>query len=128
MKVFKACLILLLIVCGFSVFAQAQKMWYVDMPENAVWSSDKKSMVIGREAYPVYNAYDPIAPRGGLRIIDFAGVLDYYMWYHKMPNGEFAVSWIDLDLNIYYLDPVTNKYTSPKGMVFKGFSSSTKGE
>jgi hypothetical protein len=119
MKVFKGCLVLLLIVCGHNVFAQTQKTWYADMLEKAVWSDDKKTMVIGKETYPVYNAFDPIAPKGGLRVIDFAGVLDYYMWYHKK---------LDLDLNIYYLDPATNKYTSPKGVTFKEFSSSTNGE
>jgi hypothetical protein len=97
------------------------------MPEKAVWPDDKKTMVIGKEIYPVYNAFDPIAPKGGLRVIDFARVLDYYMWYHKKLDDEFTVSWIDLDLNIYYLDPAMNKYTSPKGVVFKGFSSSLPG-
>jgi hypothetical protein len=128
MRISKGGIVLLLIVCGLNAFAQAHKAWYADMSEKAVWSDDKKSMVIGKEIYPVYNAYDPIAPKGGLRVVDFAGVLDYYMWFHKMPNGEFKVSWIDLDLNIYYMDPATNKYTSPKGVVFEGFSSGTKRE
>jgi hypothetical protein len=75
MKVIKGCLELVLIVCGFNAFAQTQKAWYLDMPEKAVWANDKKSMVIGKETYPVYNAYDPIAPKGGLRLLILSGYL-----------------------------------------------------
>ncbi|MDR1727833.1 MAG: hypothetical protein LBT74_07905 [Acidobacteriota bacterium] len=76
---------------------------YAAMPRKAVLSEDGKSMRIGDRTYQVYNAFDPIAPQGGLRVIDFAGTLDYYLWYYRIPGTRFLnVARIDMDMNIHY--------------------------
>jgi hypothetical protein len=59
--------------------------------------------------------FDPIAPKGGERVIDPAGTLDYYMWIHKKLDGKFTVSRIDMELNVYYYNETTGNYTTPKG-------------
>jgi hypothetical protein len=110
-----------LILSFGAVTAQEQpkpgEKWYVTMPSKAVPSADGSSMTIGNKTYRVDNAFDPIAPKGGERIIDSAGVLPYYMWVHRIPGSTFTVSRIDEDGNIYYLDGETGKYTSPDGLV-----------
>ncbi|MDR3047345.1 MAG: hypothetical protein LBU51_07010 [Bacteroidales bacterium] len=90
-----------------------------EFPVKATLSPDGTTMRIGDKDYRIYNAFDPIAPKGGERVIDYAGVLDYYMWIHKAPNGDFAVSRIDKDLNIFYYDQETQKYASPTGEVME---------
>jgi hypothetical protein len=99
------------------LYAQSSEVWYSEMPTQAILSSDGKLMRIGEKDYHVYNAFDPIAPKGGERVIDFAGTLDYYMWMHKKPDKTFTISKIDPDLNIYYFDETTGNYTNPKGLI-----------
>jgi hypothetical protein len=96
----------------------AAPKWYASLPVKAERSEDGASMKIGGKTYRVYNAFDPIAPNGGERVIDFAGVLDYYMWVHKAEAlGGFAVSRIDADLDIYYYDSELNEYVSPRAVI-----------
>lgn len=89
------------------------------MPVKAVLASDVASMNIGGKRYRVYNMFDPIAPKGGERVLDPAGVFEYYMWVHKKPDGGWTISRIDMELNIYYHDEGTEEWTSPEGTVFK---------
>jgi hypothetical protein len=99
--------------------AQENKKWYADMPGKAELYSDSAVKIDGK-IYRIYNAYDPIAPKGGEKVIDFAGTLDYYMWFHKVESlGRFTMSKIDGDLNIYYYDEDTKEFVSPQGFVLK---------
>jgi hypothetical protein len=104
-----------LIAVTFTLSAQTAKPWYADMPQKAAMSEDGKTMRIGGKNYPVHNAFDPIAPKGGARVIDFAETLDYYLWIHKKPDGNFTASRIDFDMNIFYYDDQTQRYTAPNG-------------
>jgi hypothetical protein len=72
-------------------------------------------MHIGGKTYRVDHAGDPPAPTMGERVIDFGGMLDWYLWFHKRGTNDFTVSRIDLDMTIYYLDDTTNAWTTPDG-------------
>jgi hypothetical protein len=101
----------------FPIFAFSQDLskWYTDMPSKAEIQGNSSIMSIGNKTYPVYNAFNPIAPTGGERVIDFAGTLNYYIWTFKRQNGEFTAAKIDMDLNIYYYDETIEKFISPNG-------------
>ncbi|MDR0551059.1 MAG: hypothetical protein LBG72_03455, partial [Spirochaetaceae bacterium] len=101
-----------------NVYAQTGDKWYYSLPKKAEWITEGTLMKIGNKNYHVYNSFDPIAPKGGERVIDFAGVLNYYMWTFKNQDG-FSVAIIDMKLNIFYYDEETEKYTSPAGDIFK---------
>jgi len=99
--------------------AQTAEPWYKDMPEKAALSEDGRTMRIGDKSYPVYNAFDPIAPTGGERVLDFAGALDYYFWFHRRPGSAFfTMSKIGLDMTIFYIDDQTRQFTTPRGEVW----------
>jgi hypothetical protein len=118
----RLCLFLVCLTFSLGTVAAQEQLkpsekWYIIMPSKAVPSADGSSMTIGKKTYRVDNAFDPIAPKGGERILDYAGVLPYYMWVHRIPGSTFTVSRIDEEGDIYYLDGETGKYTSPGGVV-----------
>jgi len=113
------------LLCLFLIFAAGQNFcfareeaWYKSMPAKAKLVENGKKMRIGNKTYPVYNAFDPIAPQGGERVLDNAGVLDYYFWYFKLPSKIWTLAIIDLDFNIYYMDEETQQFTSPAGITY----------
>ncbi|MDR3276137.1 MAG: hypothetical protein LBT11_02825 [Treponema sp.] len=110
-------LMVFLLILAPVLYAQSSEIWYSKMPAKAVLSSDGKLMRIGEKEYHVYNAFDPIAPTGGERVIGFAGVLDYYLWLF-ISNNIFTMARIDMEFNIFYYDEHTGEFTSPKGEVF----------
>jgi hypothetical protein len=109
--------VLYFFVFSVLLYAQTTQKWYSNLPERASLSKDKKTMNIGKDSYNVYNAFDPIAPKGGEKVLDPAGTLSYYMWLHnKDKPGTFTMSKIDIHtLLIYYYDEETGKYTNPNG-------------
>jgi hypothetical protein len=114
---FKKILILMIFVLNvFNVFSQTEDKWYSGFPQKAEWLENNVLMKIKDKTYHVYNAFDPIAPKGGERIIDFSGVLNYYMWLFNTKNG-FKVARIDMKLNIFYYDEETNVFVSPSGEI-----------
>jgi hypothetical protein len=116
----KAILFLLIIMVLAAICPiTAQTNRYQDWPRKAEFSVDGAAMNIGGKAYRVYNAFSPIAPKGGERVEDYAGVLDYYAWFHKGPDGGFTMSKIDMELNIYYYDEQTGEYINPVGNILK---------
>jgi len=72
--------------------------------------SRRRSMQIGSNVYNIYLESDPIAPTRGERILDLGGILDYYMWIHKGSDGNFTMSIIDKNLNVYYYDIISKEY------------------
>jgi hypothetical protein len=112
----KICVFLLLLTIAI-LSSQSPAPWYANLLAKATLSPDGAIIQIGDKDYHIYNAFDPIAPKGGERVIDYAGVLDYYMWIHKTSDGDFTVSRIDNEFNIFYYDQETQKYTSPAGKV-----------
>jgi hypothetical protein len=99
--------------------AQTTANWYKNLPERAEFTSGGASTRIGGKTYRVYNAFDPIAPQGGERILDMVGTLDYYMWVHKGPDGVFTISRIDSTFLIYYFDPQIKKYITLGGKIME---------
>jgi hypothetical protein len=105
------------IILPVSIFSQEEVHWYNNLPQKAEILENDLVMKIGNKSYRVYNAFDPIAPTGGERVINYAGALDYYMWIFNS-NGGFKIAKIDRELNIYYYDEITKKFTNPEGTIF----------
>jgi len=121
LKTLPAIFALSFFICA-ALFAQepdnAAEAWYKTMPAKAILNAEGK-IKIGGKVYPLYNAFDPIAPKGGERVVCWAGALDFYMWFFRIKGQEWTLAYIDMDLNIYYYDEHTQKYTSPNGAVFE---------
>jgi hypothetical protein len=101
------------------IFSQEEAGWYRNLPQRAEILENGLLMRIGGKDYPVYNAYSPIAPAGGERVIDFAGTLSYYMWIFKKQSGAFTTAIIDMELNIYYYDDNAQIFIGPNGFIFE---------
>jgi hypothetical protein len=41
------------------------------------------------------------------------------MWIHKLPNGDFTITRIDKEFNIFYYNQATQQYTNPVGEIMK---------
>ena len=107
----------MIIISPFFIFAQDKVNWYIDLPQKAKIVDNGLLMEIGDKKYRIYNAFDPIAPTGGERVIDFDGALKYYMWIFSF-NGSFTVARIDQNMNIYYFDTQQRLFISPQGDIF----------
>jgi hypothetical protein len=110
---------LLFIAPPLDIFSQEEADWYRNLPQRAEILENGLLMRIGDKNYRVYNAFSPIAPTGGERVIDFAGTLSYYMWIFKKQSGVFTTAKIDMELNIYYYDDNAQVFISPNGFIFK---------
>jgi hypothetical protein len=110
---------ILFIAPPLDIFSQEEASWYRNLPQKAAILENGSSMKIGDKNYRVYNAFSPIAPAGGERVIDFAGTFNYYMWIFKKQSGVFTTAKIDMELNIYYYDDNAQAFISPNGSIFE---------